>query len=133
MSQPSIQGSIQRSNDALCAALVAVEVLGMAVMWTAVPFAWIQVGGHVGAATSSLAAASGTAFFGFLASVVLIARGLRLVDNRWVELRTRAGYKQREGALTQVAIISTAFGLLAFFVWYYILSKAYILPFMPTQ
>jgi hypothetical protein len=78
-------------------------------------------------------AALSTAFLGFVASVVVVARILQQVDALWIELRRRAGHEQKQGALTQVVVISTTLGLLAFYVWYYLLSTAFVIPFMPTR
>ena len=105
----------------------------MAFMWAALPFAWIWVGKRVGAATLSLTAAVGVTFLGFVATVVVAAWALQRIDNAWIEMRRRAGHEQSEGALSQVVVVSTTLGLLVFFVWYYVLSKAFIIPFMPSQ
>jgi hypothetical protein len=64
---------------------------------------------------------------------VFVARALARVDSLWVQLRCRAGYRQREGALNRVVVVSATLGLAAFAVWYYLLSNAFVLPFMPRQ
>ena len=105
----------------------------MAFMYAAVPFAWFWVGKQVGAATGSLIAAVAVTFAGFVASVVLTSRVLQRIDSRWIEMRRRAGYPQSQGALVQVVVVSATFGLIAFFAWYYLLSRAFIIPFMPSR
>lgn len=122
----------KRRIEAGCTSLLTAEVLGMALMWTGIPFAWFWVGSKIGAATGSLSASAGIAFLGFVASVVVIARVLQRVDGYWVELRRRAGHQTTQGPLGQVVVISMTLGIAVFLVWYYLLSKAFILPFMPS-
>ena len=70
---------------------------------------------------------------GFVASVTVVLSLLNRIDQRWVRLRRRAGHDQREGALNQVVIASATFGILAFWVWFHIIEKAFVIPFMPTD
>src|SRR3954468_6402280 len=114
------------------AALLTLEAVGAVLMWAPIPFAWLWIGGRVYSGTGSLAADGFVAFFGFVASVVLLVAALRRVDGIWVILRRRAGHEQPEGALNEVVAISGALGIVGFAVWYYLLSHAYVLPFMPS-
>jgi hypothetical protein len=123
----------RHAANAACAAVLAVEVMGMAFMWAVVPFAWIWVGERIGDASGSLALAGGGAFLGFVGTVVVTASALTRIDNFWIELRRRAGYQQAKGALTQIVVVSATLGILVFWVWYYLLSTAFVLPFMPSQ
>jgi hypothetical protein len=125
--------SAGRGDGLARAVLVMAEIVGMVVLWSLVPLAWIWTGKQVGAATGSLMASLSAAFLGFVASVVVIARILQRVDALWIALRRRAGYEQKQGALTQVVVVSTALGLLAFYVWFYLLSNAFVITFMPTH
>ena len=109
------------------------EVLGILVIWGPIPVAWMWVGGRVYDATGSIAADAGLIFLGFIATTVLGIAALSRLDGIWVALRRRAGHDQQEGALTQVVAISVALGLVLFTVWYYVLSDAYVLPFMSGQ
>jgi hypothetical protein len=115
------------------AALLAFEVVVSLSMWLPIPFAWLWVGGRVYHVTGSLAADGGVALLGFTLSIILAMRGLLFVDDAWIALRRRAGRDQKDGALTQVVIASATFGLIGFFVWYYALSHAYVIPFMPSR
>ena len=99
-------------------------------MWVPVPFAWLWIGGQVYRLTGSLAADGAVAFLGFVATVVLLLAALRRLDWLWVVLRKRAGYDQEDGALAEVVTVTAAVGLVAFFLWYYFFSSAYVLPFM---
>lgn len=119
--------------SAACAAVLTLEVVGTAVMWAAIPPAWMWIGARVNEATDSLAAGGGVTFAGFAATTLLVATALARLDRLWVRLRRRAGHDQGEGALTQVVVISAALGIVAFLLWFYVLSKAFIIPFMPSQ
>ena len=123
----------RRANSVACAAVLAVEVLGSFLMWVPIPVAWMWIGAQVYGGVGSLVLGGAVALLGFLATNILVMKGLARIDATWVSLRRRAGHRQRTGALTQVVVISATIGLLAFFVWYYLLSKAFILPFMPSH
>jgi hypothetical protein len=122
-----------RRREAACAAILAAEAVGTLLLWAPLPFAWIWVGGRVYAMTGSLLADGSVALLGFAASAFLAMRGLAQLDQAWIALRRRAGHSQREGALTQVVVVSATLGIAAFLLWYYLFSNAFILPFMPSQ
>ena len=126
-------GPPSRAASAACTALLAAEVLGTAFMWALIPLVWMWIGARVNDATNSLAAGGGVTFLGFVATIMLAAAALARLDRLWVILRRRAGHDQTQGALSQVMIVSTAVGLLLFVIWFYFLSKAFILPFMPSR
>ena len=113
--------------------VVVLEMIGSLLMWAPIPLAWMWIGGHVYRATGSLGADLAVIFVGFSATTILAMRALTRLDTTWIKLRRYAGYKQVDGALTQVVVASATLGLVAFFVWYYILEDAFILPFMPSQ
>jgi hypothetical protein len=113
--------------------VLAVEVVGTLLLWAPIPLAWLWVGGRVFAVTGSLAADLGAAFFGFVATTILAMMALNRVDGLWIRLRRRAGHDQAQGALPQVAVVSATLALVVFVLWYYVFSKAFIIPFMPSQ
>jgi hypothetical protein len=119
-----------KGKATIAAVILGIEVIGAAAMWVPVPFAWLWIGGQVYQLTGSLAADGAVAFLGFVATVVLLIAALRRLDRVWVVLRKRAGYDQEEGPLSAVVTVTAAFGLVAFFLWYYFFSTAYVLPFM---
>jgi hypothetical protein len=57
---------------------------------------------------------------------------LARLDRLWVALRRRAGHDQAQGVLTRVVVVSATLGLLAFFLWYYVIGGAFVIRFMPT-
>jgi hypothetical protein len=122
-----------RRGEMACFAVLAAEAVGTLVLWAPLPFAWIWIGGRVYAVTGSLLADGLAALVGFAVSAFLGMRALALLDETWVTLRRRAGHAQRDGALTQVVVVSATLGIGAFLLWYYLLSNAFILPFMPSQ
>ncbi len=122
-----------RAGKAACAAVLAAEAFGTLLLWAPLPFAWIWIGGRIYALTGSLFADGAVALLGFSLSAWMAMRGLARLDQAWITLRRRAGYAQSEGALTQVVVVSATLGIGAFLLWYYLFSKAFILPFMPSQ
>jgi hypothetical protein len=116
-----------------CALLLAVEALGSILMWAAIPLAWLWIGGRIYSLTGSLGLDLGVAFLGFVLTLLLALSGLRRIDARWIELRRRAGYDQKEGALAQIVTVSATVALILFVGWYYLFSHAYVIPFMPSS
>jgi len=112
---------------------LAVEVIGTLFVWAAMPLAWIWVGARVYDATGAFAAAGVSALLGLLASATLAMAALARIDTVWVALRRRAGHDQPGGVLNQVVVATATLGLLVFAVWYYLLSNAFIIPFMPSR
>jgi hypothetical protein len=113
--------------------VLALECVGSLAMWAAIPLAWLWIGGRVYSLTSSLGLDVLVAFAGFVGTLVLAVALLRRLDVIWIALRQRAGYEQKEGALTEVVTISATFALLIFVGWYYLFSHAYVIPFMPSN
>jgi hypothetical protein len=103
-------------------------------MWAPIPLAWVWAGARLYDATESLVAAGGITLLGLLATTILAMKALARIDTVWIALRRRAGHDQAEGALTQIVVVSATLGLILFLVWYYLLSTAFVLPFMgPSQ
>lgn len=123
----------RHAANAASAAVVAVEAIGSLAMWAPIPIAWMWVGARVYDATGSLAADGGIALLGFMMTTALAMAALNRLDTVWVALRRRAGHNQVEGALTRVVVVSATLGILAFLLWFYVLSKAFLIPFMPSQ
>jgi hypothetical protein len=122
-----------RGVNAASAAVLGAEVIGFLSICGPIPLAWLWIGGLVYRATGSLAADVGVVFLGFLLSTIPVARALSRLDGVWITLRQRAGRNQTHGALTQVVGVIGTFVIVLFMVWYYVLSDAFVLPFMPTH
>lgn len=123
----------KRVAGAASAVVLSVEALGSLSMWAPLPVAWFWVGARAFEATGSVAASGSVILLGLLVTVVLMMKALARLDNKWIVLRRRAGHDQAQGALTQVVVASATAGLLVFSVWYWFLSDAYLIPFMPNQ
>jgi len=122
-----------RATGVASVAVLAVEMAGALSMWAVIPAAWIWVAARVFDTTDSLAAAGSVALLGVAATETLTVVGLTRVDRLWIELRRRAGYPQADGALTRIVVVTATLGLLAFLIWYYVLTNAFVIPFMPSQ
>jgi hypothetical protein len=121
------------ATNLACGVLLVLEAVGSLAMWAAIPLGWLWIGGRVYALTGSLGADVAVAFAGFVATLLLAVSVLRRLDEGWISLRRRAGYEQKEGALTQVVTVSATLALVMFLIWYYLLAKAYVIPFMPSH
>jgi hypothetical protein len=113
-------------------AVLSLETLGSFAMWAPLPIGWLWVGARVFDATSSVAAAGFVALLGLLLTAFVAMTLLSRVDRAWVALRRRAGHEQRQGALGRVVVVSAALALAGFLAWY-VISQAYVMPFMPTR
>jgi hypothetical protein len=114
--------------------VLALEAVGSLLLWAPIPLAWMWIGSHVYNATGgSLMADCTAALLGFLATTIFMMKALTRLDVVWVALRRRAGHEQPQGALTGVVVVSATLGLVGFSVWYYLLSNAFIIPFMPNR
>ena len=114
------------------AAVLMLEVLGALMMWGPIPVAWVWVGARAYDATGSFVAGASAWFLGFAVTLWMIAGALARLDRIWVRLRNRAGDAQAQGAMTQVIVVTATFALAAFFLWFYVIGKAFVIPFMPS-
>jgi hypothetical protein len=113
-------------------AVLMLEVLGALMMWGPIPVAWVWVGARVYEATGSFIAGAATWFIGFVATLWIVAAALARLDRIWIRLRNRAGDARAQGAMTQVIVVTATFALAAFFLWFYVIGKAFVIPFMPS-
>jgi hypothetical protein len=121
-----------RAAGAAAWAVLALEVIGSLLMWAPIPVAWVWVGARVYDVSDSFVAGASVWFAGFLATLWLVAAALTRLDCAWVELRRRAGHERAGGALTNVVVVSATIALAAFFLWFYVIGKAFVIPFMPS-
>ena len=115
-----------------CAGVVLVELVVTLMMWAPIPAGWMWIGAKVYLATGSMLADLAVVMVGFLVTIVAAMAALARLDRVWVRLRRRAGHAQREGMLTRVVVFSATLGMIGFYVWYYLLSRAFVMPFMPN-
>jgi hypothetical protein len=125
--------STRGATNIACVLVLALESIGSLAMWAAIPLAWLWIGGRIYSFTGSLGLDLAVAFLGFVLTLFLALSGLRRLDRGWIALRQRAGYEQKEGALSQVVTVSATLALITFTAWYYLFSHAYVIPFMPSN
>ena len=117
---------------AAAAAVLMLEILGALMMWGPIPVAWVWVGARVYDATGSFVAGAIAWFVGFAVTLWVIAAALVRLDRIWIRLRRRAGDARAQGVMTQIIVVTATFALAAFFIWYYVIDKAFVIPFMPS-
>ena len=114
------------------AAVLTLEVLGALMMWGPIPVAWVWVGARVYDATGSFVAGAVAWFLGFAVTLWLLAGALARLDGIWIRLRHGTGDDRAQGVMSQVIVVTATFALAAFFVWFYVIGKAFVIPFMPS-
>jgi hypothetical protein len=114
------------------AAVLTLEVLGALMMWGPIPVAWVWVGARAYDATGSFMAGAAVWFLGFAVTLWIVAGALARLDRIWIRLRQRSGDARAQGVMTQVIVVTATFALAAFFVWFYVIGKAFVIPFMPS-
>lgn len=113
--------------------MAAGETLGLLLLLAPLPVAWMWVGARVYDVTGSVALDGTVVLGGFIATAIFGMSALQRLDVVWVAMRRRAGHDQAEGALTRIVVVSFTLGLVAFWIWFHILSNAFIIPFMPYR
>src|SRR4051812_9728151 len=104
------------------------EVLAALMMWGPIPVAWVWVGARVYDATGSFVAGAAAWFLGFAVTLWIVAGALARLDRAWIRLRNRAGDARAQGAMTNVVVVTATFALAAFFLWFYVIGKAFVIP-----
>jgi hypothetical protein len=112
----------RRTDAALAAAVLALEVLLCLSLWGPQPVAWLWIGSQLDYLTGSVTLGIATAFAGLIASLMLtLALGSRL-DRVWRLLRRAAGHDQKEGALVRIFAATAVVAALAFTFWFLVLE-----------
>jgi hypothetical protein len=114
------------------AGVLMLEVLGALMMWGPIPVAWVWVGARAYEATGSFVAGAVAWFVGFAVTLWIVALALARLDRVWIRLRQRAGDARAQGVMTQVIVVTATFALAAFFLWFYVIGRAFVIPFMPS-
>jgi hypothetical protein len=120
---PERGGSGRRRTDAaLAAGVLALEVLLCLTLWGPQPLAWLWVGSQVDYHTDSVSLGILSAFAGMIGTLMLtLAAGARL-DRAWRILRRAAGHEQQEGALARIFAITAVVAGLAFLAWFLLIE-----------
>jgi hypothetical protein len=109
--------------------VVLIMLTGSLVMWVGAPLLWLWVGSQVQGATASLGAAVGSAFFGAVMTIVLVAAVLgKLSDVYRANQLARGRDDPGHVVLEAVVVTSAAIALVAFVLWFFLFAGADPLP-----
>ena len=121
------RGWIRAGENA--ALLVAIMIMGSAVLWLGLPVGWLYVASIVQAETDSLGAGLAVAMFGFPVSVVLVVMGLGRLNDAYRRGRVARGLDDVGTFALEVVVVSTAaVVIVGFVIWFFIFSGAAPLP-----
>ncbi len=112
----------RRTDGALAALLLVLEVLLCLTLWGPQPVAWLWIGSQVDYQTGSVTAGIAVAFAGMIGSLMLTLALATRLDRAWRILRRAAGHEQREGVLVRIFAVTAVLAGLAFLVWFIILE-----------
>jgi hypothetical protein len=120
---PAPASAGRRTADRLLAYfLLAVETLLCVSLWGPQPIGWLWVGSQVDYQMESVVAGITVAFIGMLTTLFITLALAWRVDHAWRLVRRAAGYKQREGALNTIFIISLLIVGTAFVIWFFVIE-----------
>ena len=112
----------QRTDAALAAAVLALEVLLCLTLWGPQPVAWLWVGSQVDYLTGSVSLGIAAAFAGMIGTLMVTLALCSRLDRAWRILRRAAGHEQREGMLVRIFAVTAVVVGLAFLVWFVVLD-----------
>jgi hypothetical protein len=112
----------RRTDAALAAGLLVLEVLLCLTLWGPQPVAWLWVGSQVDYQTGSVSLGIATAFGGMIASLMVTLAIAARLDRAWRILRRAAGHEQRDGALVPIFAVTAIVAGIAFLVWFVVLE-----------
>lgn len=112
----------RRADEAVAAALLALEALLCLSLFGPQPLFWFWFGSQVQYWTDSVSAGVGTILIGTLASLMVTVAVAKRVDNAWKVVRRAAGHDQRRGALEPIFAISVAVAVVIFTFWFLVIQ-----------
>jgi hypothetical protein len=109
--------------------VVAIMLIGSLVMWIGTPLLWLWVGGQIEGAGGSVGAAVIGAFVGAVLTIILLATVLsKLSDVYRANQRARGREDPGHFVLEAVLVTSAGVALVAFLLWFFLLSGAEVVP-----
>jgi hypothetical protein len=109
--------------------VVLIMFVGSFVLWVGTPLLWLWLGSQIQGATESLGTALGAMFIGVVATIALLATLLaKLSDFYRANCRARGLDDPGHFVLEGVLVISAAFTLAAFVVWFFFLAGTSPVP-----
>ena len=112
----------QRLDRLMAAGLLAIETLLCLSLLGPQPAFWMWLGSHVEYWTGYVTAGISTIMAGCLASLFLTMVVAKRVDHAWKLVRRAGGHRQESGALERIFAISVAIAVVAFLIWFLVLS-----------
>jgi hypothetical protein len=109
--------------------VLLIMLMGSLVMWIGAPLLWLWVGSQVQGATASVGAAVLAAFFGAVATIVLVASVLGKLSDVYRANQLARGRNDPGHAVLEVVLVtSAAIALVAFVLWFFLFAGAEPLP-----
>lgn len=109
--------------------VVLIMFIGSLVLWIGTPLLWLWIGSQIQGATASLGTALGAAFVGVVATIALIASILAKLSNVYrANCRARGRDDPGHFVLEGVLVVSAAFTLAAFVVWFFLFAGTSPVP-----
>jgi hypothetical protein len=109
--------------------LILIMLLGGLFLWVGVPLGWLYIGSQVQGSTDSLSTAMGVMMLGVIASIAIVLPLLGWLNHKHAQLREARGLDDHgQTALEAVMTVSAGIALLAFGLWFFLLSGASPLP-----
>jgi len=120
---PRLAGERRRHADEWLARLILVaEVLLLLTLWGPQPAGWLWVGGHVQGWAGNIELAITTAFVGMLVTLFFTLVVVKRLDHASRLVRRAAGYRQIEGVVERVFVISAGIAVVAFSFWFLVIA-----------
>ncbi len=109
--------------------VVLIMIIGSLGLWLGTPLLWLWIGSQIQGATASLGAALGAMFIGVVATIALLATILAKLSNVYrANRRARGMDDPGHFVLEGVLVVSAAFTLTAFVVWFLFFAGASPVP-----
>jgi hypothetical protein len=109
--------------------VVLILLTGSIVLWVGIPLAWLWIASQITGATGSLGAGIGVALFGMPISVILMARVLTWLSDKYRALRVARGREDLGPlVLETVMVVSAVVATVAFATWFFLFSGASPIP-----
>lgn len=111
------------------AVLLALILLGSVGLWVGIPLLWLWLASHIFVLSGSLGAAFGIAMVGVVVSIGGVVQVLTWLSRKHGDLREARGLPSHGlAALEGVLVVSAAFFVVAFLIWFFVLSGAQPIP-----
>lgn len=112
----------RRADEWLARIILVVEVLLCLTLWGPQPLGWLWVGGQVQGWTGRVEPAITVAFAGMLLSLFFTLVVVKRLDHAWRLVRRAAGYRQTEGIVERVFVVSAGVAALIFSFWFLVIA-----------